>query len=187
MNRVVCLIAVSAVFLGSAVSTQGRGRPAPPPSRYGYTLKIDPDSLPKGVTVREARNGQTSRWFIANASDVPLIINERFQGTRLVTGTKLVGGKVYQYFPSGVPMAGKKHLKGWQAPFGDMKETSLRLARDPGKIYEGRKPGLSKALPAPEAVSIPAKYDGKPYQIKVTIHYHLNPAYDALPRAQKKH
>jgi len=186
MNRVPCLVVVSAIFLGSAMSAQGRGRPAPPPSRFGYSLKIDLDSLPKGVTVREVRKGQTSRWFISNASDVPLVINERFQGDRLVTGTKLVSGKVYQYFPSGVPMAGKKHLKGWQAPFGEIKETSLRLARDPGKIYEGRKPGLSKMLPTPEAFSIPAKYGGKPYKIKATIHYHLNAAYDGLPPAQIK-
>jgi hypothetical protein len=64
---------------------------------------------------------------------------------------------VYQYFPNGVPMEGKTHLKGWQAPFGDIPETILTLAKEPARIHEGRGPGLSKELPEPEAFSIPAK------------------------------
>ena len=186
MNRLVCLVGIAVLALDSALFAQGRERPAPPPSRYGYSLRINADSLPRGVTVREVRDGQGSRWFISNASDVPLVIHERYQGDTLVSGTKLVSGKVYQYFPTGVPMEGKTHLKGWQAPFGEIKETLLYLAREPQKIYEGRKPGLPKDLPPPEAISIPAKYDGKPYEIKGTIHYHLNDAYDVFHRARDK-
>jgi hypothetical protein len=156
-----------------------RERPAPPPSRYTYTMTIDAKSVPEGIIVREVRTGNVPRYFIKNTSDVPLVINERFQGDRLVSGAKLVSGKVFHYFPNGVPMQGKQHLKGWQAPFGDIEQTLLSLPKDPAKIYEGRQPGLSKKLPPPEPYQIPANYDGKPYKIKVMIHYHLNPAYDA--------
>ncbi len=186
MKYVACLVGVSTLALGSVVYAQGRQRPAPPPSRYSYALKIDAEALPKGVTVREVRDALGSRWFITNASDVPLVIHERFQGETLAAGTKLVSGKVYQYFPNGVPMEGKTHLKGWQAPFGEIKETLLYLPQEPAKIYEGRKPGLPKDLPPDEDVSIPAKYDGKPYAIKGTVHYYLNQAYDAFYRAKDK-
>ena len=166
-------------FSGRPGYAQRRGRPAPPPSRYGYTLKFDAKSLPKGVVVRTVRSGATSRYFIKNTSDKPLVINERYQAKRLVSGAKLVSGKVYHYFPNGVPMEGKRHLKGWQAPFGVIQETLLSLPKEPAMIYKGRKPGLSKKLPPPEISTIPARYKGEPYKIKVTIQYHLNPAYDA--------
>jgi hypothetical protein len=55
------------------------GRPAPPPSRYSYTLKIDPASLPKGVTVRAPEDGKTSRYVITNTSDVPLVRKRRIR------------------------------------------------------------------------------------------------------------
>ena len=148
-------------------------------SRYGYTFDIDTKSLPKGVTVRTIRTGKTSRHFIKNTSVKPLVINEKYQLKRLVAGTKLVSGQVYQYFPNGVPMQGKTHLKGWQAPFGVIKETLLSLPKDPMKIYDGRKPGLPKKLPPPESATISAKYNGKQHPIKITIRYHLNPKYDA--------
>ena len=128
------------LICGTLCHAQGRGKPAPPPSRYTYTLKIDEKSLPKGVTVRESDDAAPRRLFIANSSDVPLVIDERFQDKRLVTGTKLMGGKVYHYFPNGVPMEGKTHLKGWQAPFGDIPETILHLPRDHDKIAAGRVP-----------------------------------------------
>ena len=168
------------VLLGSlfAADAVARDKPAPPPSRWGFALKIDEKSLPKGVTLRKVGDYKTPRYFIKNESDVPLIIDERFQDEKLVTGAKLVGGKVYHYFPNGVPMEGKTHLKGWQAPFGDIEETLLHLPKEPEKIYEGRQPGLGKVLPEPEAVTIPANYDGKPYKIKGTVTYHLNKAYD---------
>lgn len=153
-------------------------RPAPPPSRYIYVLKFDVKALPKGVTIKEVDDQYGSRHFITNASDVPLIFNEKFSANRLVDGTKVVAGKVYNYFPNGVPMEGKQHLKGWQAPFGDIKQTLIMLPRDPKMIYESRRPGLSKELPKPEPFSIPAKLDGKPYEIKGMIHYKLNKAYD---------
>lgn len=157
-------------------------RPAPPPSRYTYSLKINADSLPKGVKVREVKDALGTRYFISNASETPLVINERFENDVLAAGSKLVSGKVYQYFPNGVPMEGKTHLKGWQAPFGDIPETILSLAKEPARIHEGRKPGLSKELPAPEPFSLPAKSDGNPHEIRGTIHYHLNPAYDEFPK-----
>src|SRR5690606_36115741 len=106
------------------------------------------------------------RLFIANKSDKPLVIDERFDTNKmLASGTKLMGGKVYHYFPSGVPMEGKTHLKGWQAPFGDIPETILRLPRDPEKIAASREAGLGKELPDPEPFSLPATYDGQPHAI----------------------
>ena len=154
-------------FSGTLGYAQGRGRPAPPPSRYGYTLKFDAKSLPKGVKIRTVRSGKTTRHFIKNTSDAPLVINERYQAKRLVSGTKLVSGKVYHYFPNGVPMAGKRHLKGWQAPFGVIKETLLVLPNPPATIYKGRKPGLSKKLPpVPTENSIRACIAGhSPFEI----------------------
>lgn len=170
------------------VSVHGLGysqkRPAPPPSRYGYSLKVDAASLPAGVKLREVRDELGTRYFISNAGDRPLVINERFQNDVLAAGTKLVSGKVYQYFPTGVPMEGKTHLKGWQAPFGDIPETLLFLPADPVKIYEGRQAGLSKELPPPEPFSIAAKYDGKPHEIRGTVQYHLNAAYDEFHKVK---
>lgn len=192
MIRALNLTGLTALALG--ISTMGhaqerpapKGRPAPPPSRYNYSLKINVDSLPKGVKVREVKDAQGTRYFISNASETPLVINERFQNDVLVAGSKLVSGKVYQYFPNGVPMEGKTHLKGWQAPFGDIPETILTLAKEPARIYEGRKPGLSKELPAPEPFSLPAKFDGNPHEIRGTIHYHLNHAYDEFHKNKVK-
>lgn len=164
----------------SSLMAQGR-RPAPPASRYGYTLVIDEKSLPKGVAVRTLKDDLGTRHFIKNTSDVPLVINAVYSNGKLVGGSKLVGGKVYGYFPNGVPMEGKQHLKGWQAPFGDIEETLIFLPREPAKIVEGREPGLGKTLPPDEPVTITVEYDGKPYEIKGTVKYHLNSAYDAKP------
>ncbi len=188
MKRTAMLLSMGILVLATASTAlaQGREKPAPPPSRYAYTIKFDLESLPAGVTLREARNGTMTQWFIANSSETPLVIHERFQGETLAAGTKLVSGKVYQYFPNGVPMEGKTHLKGWQAPFGEIKETLLYLPKEPAKIYEGRKADLPKDLPPPEAISIPAKYDDKPHDIKATVHYHLNEAYDAYYRDKDK-
>ena len=94
---------------------------------------------------------------------------------------RLVGGKVYGYFPSGVPMEGKQHLKGWQAPFGDIPETLFVLPREPAKIYEGRQTGLDKTIPPDEPIAVAVEYDGKAYEIKATVKYQLNPAYEAKP------
>jgi len=178
------------ISLALSISAMGqerpppKGRPAPPPSRYTYSLKFNADSLPKGVKVREVTDAQGIRYFISNASETPLVINERFQNDVLVSGSKLISAKVYQYFPNGVPMEGKTHLKGWQAPFGDIPETILTLAKEPARIYDGRKPGLSKEIPESEPFSIPAKSDGKPHQIRGAIHYHLNPTYDEFHKGK---
>ena len=108
------------------------------------------------------------------------------QNEVLVAGTKLMDGKVYHYFPNGVPMEGKTHLKGWQAPFGDIPETLLRLPRNPEEITTGRAPGLGPDLPQPQAFSLPAKYDDKPHPITGEIRFHLNPAYDAFYAQQEE-
>lgn len=158
-----------------------RDRPAPPPSRYGFTFVIDANSLPKGVTIREVHSETSIRYFIRNTSHVSLIINERFQNNRLVSGAKLVSGEVLNYFPNGVPMAGKRHLKGWQSPFGKIPETLLYI-KEPKKIYEGRSAGLTRKVPPEEKLSIAAKLNEKPYEISGTIHFHLNKAYDTFHR-----
>jgi hypothetical protein len=173
------LLLLLLLLLASAdCAAQERGRPAPPPSRYTYTLHVDADSLPKGATLREAE-GAPQRLFLSHAGEKPLVLDERFQNGVLVGGTKLVSGKVYHYFPTGVPMEGKMHLKGWQAPFGDIPETMLRLPRDPDTIAAGRAPGLGRELPKPERFSIPARYDDQPHAITGEIRYQLNPAYEA--------
>ena len=181
MNRILVHYAMLIMVFSPVLIGYSRERPAPAPSRYGFTFKIDAKSLPKGVTVREVRNESSVRYFIKNTSNVPLIINERFQNDRLVSGAKLVSGRVLHYFPNGVPMEGKRHLKGWQAPFGEIPETLLYI-KEPKKIYEGRKVGLTKELPKPEKMSIPANLNGTPYEIKGTINYHLNKAYDLFHR-----
>lgn len=174
-----CIPAITfAALLVATGPALARERPAPPPSRYAYSFKVDEKSLPKGVSVREVTDGKAWRYFIKNTGEKPLVIGEIYSNDKLVSGTKLVGGKVYGWFPTGVPMEGKTHLKGWQAPFGDILETTLILPREPAKIIEGRKPGLGKELPEPEESSIKASYDGKPYEIKITIHYRLNEAYE---------
>lgn len=182
----VVLAAVAVGFAGGPARTTAgpspaEGRPAPHPSRYRYTLEFDKETLPKGVTVREVKigDGQAVRYMVKNTSDTPLVFNDKYSADRLVAGDKVVSGKAYQYFPAGVPMEGKQHLKGWQAPFGDVEEAAILLTKDPSKLEEGRKPGLGKELPQPESATIEVKYDDKPYELKVTIHYHLNPAYDA--------
>lgn len=153
-------------------------RPAPLPSRYGYSLKISLDSLLEGITLQEVGEVGDNRFFIANSSNIPLIINQRFDLIgRLVCAEKLVSGKVYQYYPEGVPMEGLTHLKGWQS-FGEFNSTLIYPQRDPPKIYEGRQQNLSKDLPEPEPFSIPVNYDGQPYEIKGFIYYHLNEFYD---------
>ena len=182
MRRILVHYAMLIMMFSTVLIGYSRDRPAPPPSRYGFTFKIDAKSLPKGVMVREVRNESSVRYFIKNTSDVPLIINERFlQNDQLASGAKLVSGRVLHYFPNGVPMQGKRHLKGWQAPFGEIPETLLHI-KEPKKIYEGRKVGLTKELPNPEKISIPANLAGKPYEIKGTIKYHLNKAYDVFHR-----
>ena len=182
MKQLLLILAV--VMFSHVLIGYSRERPAPAPSRYGFTFKIDAKSLPKGVLVREVRNESSVRYFIKNTSDVPLTINAIVQNDRLVSGAKLVSGRVLHYFPNGVPMQGKRHLKGWQAPFGEIPETLLHI-KEPKKIYEGRKVGLTKELPNPEKISIPANLAGKPYEIKGTIKYHLNKAYDVFHRIKK--
>lgn len=162
------------LFLSCSTAFAQR-KPAPPASKYAYTFELDVKSLPKGVVARKATDGPV-RYFLKNESDVPLVIDERFQNETLVGGTKLQNGKVFGYFPSGVPMEGKQHLKGWQAPFGDIEETLLNLNKEPAGIAAGREAGAPDEPPTPEAIAIPAKYDGKPYEIKGTIRYRLNEA-----------
>jgi len=180
-TRMIKLLTGLLLVVTLAAFAEARERPAPQPSRYTYTLPIDEKSLPEGVTARVLRNEHGVRTFIKNSSDTPLVIDAIYSNDRLVSGKQLVNGKVFGWFPNGVPMQGKQHLKGWQAPFGDISEANIRLPRDPAKIYEGRKPGLDETVPAPEATIINTIYDDKPYEIKATITYHLNPAYEAKP------
>ena len=180
MKLVSVKLAMLSLCCSLTYEAQSYQRPAPPPSRYTYTLQVDAAALPKGVKIRESEDAAPKRLFISNASDKALVIDERFQNKLLVSGTKLVDGKVYHYFPNGVPMEGKTHLKGWQAPFGDIPETILRLPTDPVKIAEGRAEGLGRDLPAAEKFSLPATLDCKSHPITGEIHYHLNEAYDAF-------
>jgi hypothetical protein len=46
MLRTVNLAGVVASVLCCGATVYAQGRPAPPPSRYGYALKIDADSMP---------------------------------------------------------------------------------------------------------------------------------------------
>ncbi|WP_425618594.1 hypothetical protein NA78x_002303 [Anatilimnocola sp. NA78] len=184
MQRWMLIAAVICSATAADAWAQRGGKPAPPPSRYSYTLKVDEKSLPEGVKIRESMDDLRKRLFISNTGDKPLIIDERFQNKLLVGGAKLMNGKVYHYFPTGVPMEGKTHLKGWQAPFGDIPETILRLPTDPEKIYEGRAIGLSDELPKPEPFLIPANYDDKPHPITGEVHYQLNKAYDEFYKKQ---
>ena len=174
------LLAVLLCLVVTTVATS-RERPAPSPSRYSYTLEIDAKSLPKGVTLRVLKDEHGVRNFIKNPAETPLVVDEIYSNDRLVSGKKLVDGKVFGWFPNGVPMQGKTHLKGWQMPFGVQEETILRLPRPPAKIYEGRKPGLDKTVPKPEPIKINTLYDGKAYEIKATVIYALNPQYDKKP------
>ncbi|MBC7854348.1 MAG: hypothetical protein IAF94_13020 [Pirellulaceae bacterium] len=177
MKRHIPSLFAAALLVVSNMPVFARERPAPPESRYAYSFTVDEKSLPKRVSVRTVVDGKNSRHFIKNTGETPLVIGEIYSNDKLVSGTKLVGGKVYGWFPSGVPMEGKTHLKGWQAPFGDILETILTLPREPAKIIEGRKPGLGKEIPKPEEASIKVSYAGKPYEIKIKIVYRLNEAY----------
>jgi hypothetical protein len=63
VNKKIGLVGLLFVLSWGTMSA-ARERPAPPPSRYGYTLKFDAKSLPSGVTVREVRTGDMARYFI---------------------------------------------------------------------------------------------------------------------------
>ena len=78
-------------------------------------------------------------------------------------------------------MVEKRHLKGWQSPFGKIRETLLYI-KEPKKIYEGRSAGLTRKVPPKEKLSIAANLNGKPYEISGTVHFHLNKAYDTFYR-----
>jgi len=188
MNSLEFSVALLAALSAAGGWDAARDRPVAP-SRYGFTLKFDAKSVPEGIEIREMRSGNVARYFVRNTGDVPLIINTRYQNDRLVSGAKLVNGKVYDYFPDGVPMAGKRHLKGWQAPFGERQKTLLALAKEPTTISAGRKPGLPKTLPPSEPISIPVIYGDEPHEIRATVVFHLNPAYDSfhkLPPSEDK-
>ena len=143
MKRIHFHYTLLTLMFSLALSGYCRDRPGPPPSRYGFTFVIDANSLPEGVTIREVRSETSIRYFIKNTSHVPLIINERFQNNRLVSGAKLVSGEVLNYFPNGVPMTGKRHLKGWQSPFGKIPETLLYI-KEPKRFTRGGAQGSPK-------------------------------------------
>lgn len=174
-------------LVGAAQTSRGKpDRPAPPPSRFSYTLTMDPASLPPGVTAKENKKGQATGFFMANTSDTPLIVKETFSLDKLVGGTKLVSGKVYFYFPNGIPMEGKQHLKGWQIFSDEIKQTIVTLPNEPATISANRKPGVPKNIPAPESFVIPVKYDGKEQSLRGTVRFHLNPEYDAYHEKKEK-
>ena len=146
MLRIVNPAGIVAIVLCCVATVYAQGRPAPPPSRYGLLAEDRPGfPCPRASLWRESRDALPARYFIANSADAPLVLNEIFQDGVLVSGTKLVSGKVYQYFPNGVPMEGKTHLKGWQAPFGDIKGdgpipaegTGEDLRRPQARLVEG--------------------------------------------------
>jgi hypothetical protein len=150
-------------------------RPAPPPSKYAYSLQVDLNSLPPGVTIHPIPVG----WCLENDSDRPLILEERFAPDgQLEWGIKLVSGKIYHYYRSGIPMVGKEHLKGWQEV---SLHPRLQLAQTPIKINEGRwNPDLPEELPPSEAFAIEVNYDGQPHKITGFINYHFNELFDSI-------
>jgi hypothetical protein len=152
-------------------------RPAPSPSKYAYSLQVDLNSLPPGVTIHPTQVG--NGWWLANDSDRPLILEERFAPDgQLDWGIKLVSGKIYHYYRSGIPMVGKEHLKGWQeVPL----HPRLQLAQTPSKINEGRwSADLPEELPPSEAFAIEVNYDGQPHKITGLINYHFNELFDSF-------
>ena len=67
MKLRLCLVGLLSI-LSTVMHAQTRDRPAPAPSRYSFTFNIDAASLPRGVSVREVASGQSTRYFIKNAS-----------------------------------------------------------------------------------------------------------------------
>jgi hypothetical protein len=60
---------------------------------------VDLNSLPPGVTIHPTQVG--NGWWLANDSDRPLILEERFAPDgQLDWGIKLVSGKIYHYYRS---------------------------------------------------------------------------------------
>jgi hypothetical protein len=175
-NKIASLIA-ALVLIGVLDSGNGYAyRPAPPPSRYLYELSFD--ALPKGVSIRAVGEGESRSYLVTNAGDIPLIVNERFDGRgEREWGEKLVSGTALHYFRDGVPQAGRENEKGWVKTVLTEAQLTSREAED--VVAQGREPGLKGSVPPKRSFIIDATYGGKPYAITGTVTFRLNPAYKA--------
>jgi hypothetical protein len=172
-RRQVLSAAIAGGFVFCADAALAR-RPAPPHSRYGYLLRFDP--LPEGMTTHVWGIGEGRSYSIANASDVPLVVNVRLDGRGgLEWGEMLVAGRVQHYFRDGVPQQGRQHEKGWVQTALTTARLFVKEAKD--VIDEGRAAGLSRKLPPPRPFAVSAVYDDKPFSITGTVRFELNPEY----------
>jgi hypothetical protein len=148
-------------------------KPAPARSRFRFQLEIDPKSLPEGVVVEKREVQKIFQTWIRNTGKTPL---ERLhldgQGQPW-GGTRLAEGKVYGYFPNGVPMAGKEHLKGWVLSEG-VEWQQIIPDQEPAGIAMGRQDG-SLEVPTPDSFSQEWTYGDKKWTITGRIVYSLNP------------
>ena len=67
---------IFSLFCAAENEVSAQRKPAPPPSRYTYTLEFDEKSLPEGVTIRTVSDDLGTRYFIKNVSEKPLVIKE---------------------------------------------------------------------------------------------------------------
>ena len=174
-------IGVALFLCASATAFQGRptgDKPAGPPNRWNCTYTFDQKLLPKGVTLKQ--DPKHGIWWIANNSDVPLVINAVYSNGKLAGGAKLVSGQVYHYFPTGIPQEGKQHLKGWQMLAKEITNWMITDYPAASKAFDGQDGKLKRdtPIPPPEPFALKVEYHGKPYHLNGTITYSLNEAYD---------
>jgi hypothetical protein len=154
-------------------------RLAPPPSRFKYDFIVDPTTLPSGVTCETIRSasGYLQNW-IKNSSEIPFQCFENDYLGRTILGFKLVDNKVYVYYPNGIPIVGKTHIKGWVL----WEHTDRHLLSFDGSlmaIYNAQQPGLPVTTPLPpdEIVTFLWDFGGREWTISGTIVYAIDENY----------
>lgn len=144
-----------------------------PPSSLQYHLKVDPTSLPDGVTARERRvpgTDQLQTW-IGNPSDIPFVIVTTDLEGKVIRRQKIVGRQV---FTESAPPGRTSDESQWQRLPG-VEDVLIGLNFTPPAIVDGRfRPaGSDIDIPAPEPFSIGATFGGEPVPIRGTIVYSL--------------